>query len=441
MGEQEDRKMVVIKGGKLLDGSGAKPRKNCVVVVEGTKITAVGEEGGVEIQGKPEVTEIDASGKTIMPGLIDSHLHLIGMKTDRYLEEQLVRPPQLGLIKSVSDAADLLEAGFTTVKDCGGFGIHLKRAIGEGTMRGPRIRSAGYFLSQTGGHADDHFLPLEWVDARTSRRDMSMSLICDGVAECMRAARYALREGADFIKIMASGGVMSMVDRPEHTQFTPEEIKAVVEETRHVGKFVTAHCQGTEAMKNCIVAGVKTIDHAIYPDEEAIEMAGQRGDVVFVPTLSIMHQLVTRGEEAGYPPWALEKGREIEEITIKNIARLREAGMTIAAATDFGGSPLLKMGTNAMELELLVTQCGFSPMDAIVAATCNGAEACGLAHLTGTIEKGKAADILVVDGDPLQDIRILQDRGKIEMVMKEGKIEVARESLAGLGRSPASPVG
>ena len=137
MSEQEDRKMVVIKGGNLLDGSGAKPRKNCLVVVEGTKVTAVGEEVGVEIQGKSEVTEIDASGKTIMPGLIDSHLHLIGMKTDRYLEEQLVRPPQLGLIKSVSDAADLLAAGFTTVKDCGGFGIHLKRAIGEGTIRGP----------------------------------------------------------------------------------------------------------------------------------------------------------------------------------------------------------------------------------------------------------------------------------------------------------------
>jgi imidazolonepropionase-like amidohydrolase len=249
----------------------------------------------------------------------------------------------------------------------------------------------------------------------------------------MKAARYALREGADFIKMMASGGVMSMVDRPEDTQFTPEEIKAVVEETRHVGKFVTAHCQGTEAMKNCIAAGVKTIDHAIYPDEEVIEMARQRGDVIFVPTLSIMHQLVTRGEEAGYPPWALEKGREVEEITIKNVAKLREAGMTIAAATDFGGSPLLKMGTNAMELELLVIQCGFTPMEAIVAATRNGAEACGLARLTGTIEKGKVADILVIDGDPLRDIRILQDRAKIEMVMKEGKIEVARESLAGLG--------
>ena len=424
MSKKRKRKIIVIKGGNLIDGTGAKPKKNSVIVVEKTRITAVGKEGEVKIPKKAKKTEVDASGKTVMPGLIDSHLHLIGMKTDRILEEEFVRPQQLGLIKSVYDAVDLLEAGFTTVKDCGGFGIYLKRAIAEGTMRGPRILSAGYTLSQTAGHGDTHFIPVEFVDARVSKR--GMSLLCDGVAECIKAARFALREGADFIKIMASGGVMSMVDRPEHTQFTLDELKAIVEEARHVGKFVTAHCQGTEAMKNCIKAGVKTIDHAFYPDDEVIRMAKKRGDVVFVPTLSINWRIVTEGEKAGYPPWAVAKGKEVWEITKKNIARLYKAGLTIASATDFCGSPLLKQGDNAMELELLVKHCGFKPMDAIVAATRNGAKACGLENEIGTIEKGKLADIIIVDGNPVRDIKVLQDKRKIRMVMKEGKIEAKK---------------
>jgi imidazolonepropionase-like amidohydrolase len=422
--KKAEKEIIVIKGGNLIDGTGAKPLKNSVVVIEGARITAVGKEGDVDIPKRAKKTEVDASKKTVMPGLIDSHLHLTGMKTDRILEEELVRPQQLGLIKSVYDAVDLLEAGFTTVKDCGGFGIYLKRAIAEGTTRGPRILSAGYVLSQTAGHGDVHYIPVEWVDARVSKR--GISLLCDGTEECIKAARYAIREGADFIKICTSGGVMSMIDRPEHTQFTLEEIKAIVEEARHVGKFVTAHCQGTEAMKNSITAGVKTIDHAFYPDDEVIEMAKKKKDVIFVPTLSINWRIVTEGEKAGYPPWAVTKGKEVWEITIKNIAKLYKAGLTIASATDFGGSPLLKMGTNAMELELLIKHCGFKPMDAIIAATRNGAKACGLENEIGMIEKGKLADIIIVDGDPLKDIKVLQDKNKIKMVMKDGKIEVKR---------------
>jgi len=430
MSKKGKQRMTVIRGGNLIDGTGAKPKKDFLVVVEGARIRAVGKEDEVKLPKKAEMTEVDASGRTVMPGLIDSHLHLIGLKTDRILEEELVRPPELGLIKSVYDAVDLLEAGFTTVKDCGGYGIYLKKAIAEGTMHGPRILSAGYTLSQTAGHGDVHFLPVEWIDARASKRKsfLGMSLLCDGVPECIKAARYALRQGADFIKVMASGGVMSMIDRPEHTQFTLEELKAIVEEARHVGKFVTAHCQGTEAMKNCIKAGVKTIDHAFYPDDEVIRMAKKRGDVVFVPTLSINWRIVTGGVEAGYQPWAVEKGREVWEVTKKNIARLYRAGLTIASATDFCGSPLLKHGDNAMELELLVKHCGFKPMDAIVAATRNGAKACGLENEIGTIEKGKMADIIIVDGNPVKDIKVLQDKNKVKMVMKEGKIETNRDT-------------
>lgn len=424
MSEKSKKEILIIKNGNLIDGTGAKPVRNSVILVENARITAVGREGEVEVPKKAKKTEVDASKMTVMPGLIDSHLHFMGLKTDRLLEEDFVRPHQLALIKSVYDAIDLLEAGFTTVKDCGGFGIYLKRAIAEGTTRGPRIISSGYVLSQTAGHGDTHYVPIEWVDARVTKR--GMALLCDGVYECIKAARYALREGADFIKICTSGGVMSMIDRPEHTQFTLEEVKAIVEEARHVGKFVTAHCQGTEAMKNSIIAGVKTIDHAFYPDEEVIEMAKKRKDLIFVPTLSINWRIITEGEKAGYPPWAVAKGKEAWATAVKNIAKLYRARLTIASATDFAGSPLLKMGTNAMELELLIKHCGFKPMDAIVAATQNGAKACGLEKETGTITKGKLADMIVVDGDPLKDIKVLQKKDKIKMVVKEGKIEVNR---------------
>jgi imidazolonepropionase-like amidohydrolase len=422
MSEEKKKEIKVIKGGTLIDATGAEPVENAVVVIEGSKITAVGRAEEIEIPEKAKV--IDATGKTVMPGLIDSHMHFGGMKTDKFMEEMMIRPPELGLIKSVFDAKDLLEAGFTTVKDCGGSnGIRLRQAIAEGTIRGPRIVAAGPILSQTFGHGDMHMIPVEWVK---ERRAFSMGgIICDGVEECRRAARQALREGADFIKVCTSGGVLSMSDRPEYTQFTIEEIRAIVEEAHHVGKFVTAHCQGTEAMKNSIKGGIKTIDHAFYPDDEVIEMA-RRKDIIFVPTLSIMKQIVENGVEAGYPPWGVMKAKEAWEAVIKNIAKLYAAGFTMAVATDFTGSPLLKHGTNAMELELLIKYCGFKSMDALIAATRNGAKACGLEDKIGTIEAGKLADIIIVDGKPLEDIRILQDPQRIKMVIKEGKIEVDR---------------
>ncbi|MCS7385486.1 MAG: amidohydrolase family protein [archaeon GB-1867-005] len=409
-------KSLALVNGFLIDGSGSSPIDRSVVVVEGGRIRAVGRVGDVEVPAGAEVIDVD--GLTVMPGLIDAHVHFMGTRTHR-LEEYFVVPEQVRLLRCVSDAEALLGAGFTTVKDCGGTnGLYLKMAINEGSVRGPRILAAGHVLSQTFGHGDIHFLPIEWVKQK-------IPTICDGVDDCRRAARYALREGADFIKICATGGVLSMRDRPEHTQFSFDEIRAIVEEARKVGTFVSAHAQGTEGIKIAIAAGVKTIDHGIYLDDEAIRMMKGR-NVILVPTLSISHQIVTKGKEAGIIEWGVRKAAEAFEYHLKSVKLAYEAGVKIATGTDFGGPPLWRMGTNAMELELLVDEVGFKPMDAIVSATKIAAEACGLADKIGTIEVGKLADVIVVDGNPLEDIRVLRKIENIRLVMKEGRIEVNR---------------
>lgn len=408
--------ILVLVNGFLIDGTGRPPIDKATVVIEGGRIKAVGVSGEVKIPSDAKI--IDLNGLTIMPGLIDAHMHFMGTRTHK-LEENFIIPDQVKLLRCVSDASALLDAGFTTVKDCGGTnGLYLKFAINEGSIRGPRIIASGYVLSQTFGHGDIHFIPIAWAKEK-------IPTICDGVDDCRRAARYALREGADFIKICATGGVMSMRDRPEHTQFSYEEIKAIVEEARKVGTFVTAHAQGTEGIKIAISAGVKTIDHGIYLDEEAIKMMKEK-DVILVPTLSIVHQIVTRGREVGIVEWGLMKAAEAFESHIKSVKMAYEAGVKIAVGTDFGGPELWKLGTNAMELELLVDKIGFKPMDAIVSATKISAEACGLSNKIGTIETGKLADIIVVKGNPLENIRILRNTENIKLVIKEGKIEVNR---------------
>jgi imidazolonepropionase-like amidohydrolase len=249
------------------------------------------------------------------------------------------------------------------------------------------------------------------------------------VPECIKATRYALRQGADFIKVFTTGGVLSERDLPNDIQFNMDEIKAIVETAAQVGKFVTAHCQNSRGAKNSIIGGIKTIDHANDISDEIIELALKHG-TIFVSTLAIALEIVEHGAERGIPPWGVEKAKIEWGKIYKSISRIHKAGAPIAAGTDFVGSPMLPFGNNAVELELLVKYAGFSPMEAIVATTKHGAMACFIGDRTGTIEPGKMADIIVVDGDPLKDIRILQDKEKIKMVMLEGKIAADR-SVAG----------
>jgi len=414
-----------IKGGRLIDGTGAEPIEKVTVLIEGSKIKTVGK--ALEVPKGAKV--IDATGKTIMPGLIDSHLHISGALTSA-MTERIIRPSELSLIKAIYDAKNLLAAGFTMAKDCGGANaIFLRKAVAEGTLSGlPRIVAAGYLLSQTYGHADVHFFPPECADVRTSRHSNAHGLICDGVAECIKATRYALRFGADFIKVMATGGVMSERDFPSDVQFNLDEIKAIVQTAAQVGKFVTAHCQNSRGARNAILGGIKTIDHGprgAKDDDEVIAMAKENGNI-FVSTLAIPQAIIARGEKAGVAPWALAKGKRQWDAVIESYKKIHKVGAILAVGTDYNGSPLLPFGKNAIELELLVKHCDFTPMDAIVAATRNGARACFMGDKTGTIEAGKLADIIVVDGNPLADIKLLQDVEKIKIVMLEGKVEVDR---------------
>jgi len=406
----------IIRCGKLIDGTGVPPIEDAVVIIKGDVIAAVGRAGDVEVPGGAEI--VDASGMVVMPGLIDAHVHFSGTRSHKFAE-RIVVPEGVRLLRAGKDAEAALGAGFTTMKCCGGKNsLYLKRAINEGTIKGPRIVAAGYALTQTFGHGDMHYFPIDYV------KKLNPAL-CDGKEDCIRAARFALREGADFIKVSTTGGVMSERDRPEATQYTLEELEAIVQEARHVGTFCTAHAQGTEGVKNAIKAGFKTIDHGIYLDDEAIEMMKERG-VILVPTFSIVKQIIEHGADHGMVEWGIRKAKEAYKAHIDSCRRAYEAGVKVASGTDFGSAPLLRMGTNAMELGLLMENCGMTSMEAIVAATKTAAEACGLEREIGTLEKGKQADLIVVDGNPLADVKVLEDMDRIKLVMKGGAIEFER---------------
>lgn len=412
--------VIAFVNGRIFDSTEKAMYYKGVILIKDGKIYEVGKESEVSIPDDAKI--MDVKGKTILPGLIDAHLHITGFKTGDVVKEPLITPFGVFYARAVNELKALIEAGFTSIGDAGGLiGLHLKYAVNEGSIVGPRIIAAGPALSQTFGHGDEHYLPIEWVDIRTTKKITPFaSLICDGVEECRKAARYALREGADFIKIMATGGVMSEKDRPEYIQFTFDEIRAIVEEAEHAKRFVHAHAQGAEGIKNALGAGVRVIAHAIFMDEEGFQLANERGGVV-IPTLSIAEKLVEKGSEVGIPEWAIKKIEEVYDYHIDTIKNAYKNKVMIATGTDFFGGPF-KQGENSLELKLLVEKIGMSPREAIIAATRNAAYALGLESKVGTIEKGKLADLIVVDGDPLSEISVLRDINKILIVLKEGKI-------------------
>ena len=402
-----------ITGAKLIDGSGGKPVDDTVIVIKGDRFEKVGR--GLDVPKDAMV--VDAAGRTVLPGLIDSHLHLCS-NGDPNIFSMLQYPMGMLQLFGYRNALNELEAGFTTVRDMGaphGFALSLRQAVEAGVVRGPRIVAAGKVISMTGGHADFHLA--------SGVSYTGMSRVADGVAECRKAAREQLRDGADFVKICSSGGVMSPTDPVDTPQFTPEEIEAMVYEAACVGKTVASHAHGATGIKNAVLAGVKTIEHGSLIDDEAVKLMAQRG-CFHVPTLVAGWNIVQHGKEAGIPAYAVDKAEEIAHEVRKGAVRSHKGGVKVAMGTD-AGTPFNRHGGNAQEIIHLV-DAGFTSMEAIVAATRTGSECIGLEKQVGTVETGKLADLIVVEGDPLRDIKVLGDKANILLVLKGGVVEVNR---------------
>jgi len=327
-------------------------------------------------------------------------------------------PIHMGM-RAVMEVWRLVDAGFTTVRDCGCIqALHLRNAINEGSIVGPRILACGRALSQTAGHGDIHDMPLEW-----NVRNM-FGRICDGVAEVRKAAREQLRAGADFLKILVTGGVISEKDSPTACQFSVEEIQAFVEEACNWGCRTAAHAQGTRGIKNALVAGVNSIEHGFYLDDECLDLMVKQNSFL-VPALVVVDFIANKGLQAGILESSVNKARVAQKAHLESIQKAYDAGVTMGLGTDFLTGPTFPMGENAIELELYVKQIGMTPMETIVCATRNNAAVLDLAEKIGTLEPGKCADVLVVEGDPLEDIAILRDRKNILNVYKAG-VEIPR---------------
>ncbi len=409
----EGKGVVVLRAARLIDGTGAAPISNAIVIVTNNKITAVGDTNSVRIPSGAKV--IDLGNVTLLPGFIDAHTHLVGrVLGDPEGDMASVKDYEsFAAILSVRNARDTLTAGFTSVRNVGASGrfddMALRKAINEGWTIGPRMETAGHAIGITGGHCDENgFRPgviqLGPIDG-----------VADGPEQIRQAVRLQIKYGADVIKTCATGGVLSEGDAVGATQYSFEELKALVEEANKLDRKVAAHAHGTEGIKLAVRAGVSSIEHGSFLDEEGARMMAERGTFL-VPTL-MAGEAVERAAKNG-----VLKGMRAEK-ALAAAAAMRHGikiaianHVQIALGTDAGVIP---HGTNAREFFLMVDWGGMSPMESIMAGTMNGAKLLGWDKNLGSITVGKWADIVAVSGDPLKDIHNME---KVVFVMKNGVV-------------------
>ncbi|WP_435581657.1 amidohydrolase family protein [Amycolatopsis thermoflava] len=396
---------VLLTGGRLVDGTGRPPLDEAAVLVEGGLITWT----GPRVHAPKADTTIDVAGGTILPGFFDCHTHLTMRPGEGSAIDRMTAPQSLRVLQSVPNLRDTLYAGVTSVRDLSGADLGTKLAVERGLVEGPRVQAAIRILSITGGHGD--WRSANGVDLTGGSGG---GVVADGPAEFVRATRAVLQEGADCVKIAASGGMSSPRGEPGHGGLTFDEIKAVVSEAeRHGNVPVAAHAQAGSGIHDAVVAGVRSIEHGYLVDDRTIEEMLTRGTFL-VPTLSTL----TREPEPDTAPWVLDKRRRWTAAAHERLAAAFAAGVPVALGTDAG---LVPHGSNLRELALLV-EFGLSPMAAIVAGTANAARLCGVADELGTIEPGKRADLVVADGDPLTGIGLLSDPDHVVLVVKDGRI-------------------
>lgn len=396
--------------GTLIDGIGHEPKKNMTIVVEKNRIVAV--ENGFSKPGANDKS-IDLKTKTVTPGWIDCHVHLEHeTNPNRYLEIFTLNPADFAF-QSVRFAEITLLSGFTTVRDLGGSGVNisLRNAINKGLIKGPRVYTAGKSIATTGGHADP---------TNSYRKDLQgdpgpKEGVANGPDECRKAVRQRYKDGSDLIKITATGGVLSVAKSGKNPQFFEDELEAIVQTAKDYDFKVAVHAHGAEGMKRAIKAGVHSIEHGTFMDDEAIALFKQFG-TWYVPT-------ITAGKSVGdsakipryYPDLVVPKALEVSPQIQATFAKAYKAGVKIAFGTDAG---VFKHGMNWLEFKYMI-EAGMKPMEAIQSATIHAAELIGIRDQLGSIEPGKLADIVAVDGDPLKDVNAF---GKVMFVMKDGVV-------------------
>ena len=400
----------MIHNGTIIDGTGAPPRRGWLRI-EGERIAELG-------AGPPPPAdrEIDAGGQTILPGFIDAHAHVMFELGNT--QEQLSEPFSLRFYRAAGYLRRTLDGGVTTVRDCGGADLGVKRALETGLVAGPRLQICVTVLGITGGHTDG-WLPS--IDSGAFEGyPGSPGGICDGVAGVRKRVREVFRAGADFIKIATTGGVFSPTDHPEFTQFSPEELRVIVQEADYRrGAKVATHAQGRGGIRSAVAAGIHSIEHGIYLDDVAIEQMIARGTFLVTTLLAGAGILeVAKAMPDSIPDFALHKTREVLAAHRESIARAHAAGVRLALGSDCAVTP---HGTNLRELGLLC-EVGFTPLEAIVAGTKTAAECLGWEADIGTLETGKFADVVLCQGDPLTDIHILEDHANIALVMQGGRV-------------------
>jgi imidazolonepropionase-like amidohydrolase len=397
----------------LIDCTGADPHERASVVVEGEKLREV-RSGGVGSTGGYD-TVIDCAGMTLLPGLTDAHVH-VGAVDVNILDQHREHPSNLVVLMMARILEDTLMQGFTTVRDAGGADWSFKAAVERGIVEGPRLLVSDRPLSQTGGHGDKRRMS-ETQDAEIFCPTAGMrSIVCDGADEVRRAAREQLRMGADQIKVMASGGAMSPADELSATQYTRDELRAAVEEAEAARTYVMAHAYNDGSVRNCLKSGVRSIEHGNLIDEETAQLIAEAG-AYLVPTLVTYEALSEEGRSYGVPEAVIRKIDEAREHGIRALRFAYEAGAKIASGSDLLG-PLQNRKARELEIKTEV----MSPMQSLVSATRTNAELFGMADEIGTVEGDKLADLLVVDGNPLENMAVLQKLDNLKLIMKGGRV-------------------
>jgi imidazolonepropionase-like amidohydrolase len=405
--------MYRIEAELLIPGRG-DPVRDGVLVLDGPLISYAGSAGLAPATPDAPVLRVS----TVMPGLWDCHGHYLGTRGFD-LNQLPLEPLPLRAARCARDLRATLDAGVTSVRDVGGLGVYLARAVAEGMLDGPSVYGAGAILSTTGGHGDLHAYPLGWME--DFGRTTGTQRLADGPDDCAKAVREQLRINAKVIKVCASGGVLSEVDDPIHQQFTMAELRAIVEVAGLADRVVAAHCHGKPGIMAALRAGCRTIEHGTYLDDECCDAMRETG-AILVPTRSIIEDILANKDAV--PDYARVKLEAIADTHAQAVTRAYEHGVTIAMGTDIaltGMDMPNSWGRNGTEPGYLVA-LGLSPLEAIEAATANGPLTLGpQGPKSGRLAEGFDADVITLDADPLADIGVLADPGRVTTVWTKGR--------------------